>query len=283
MKRAIFLSVPTTVLALLSACGGDQQAGGSAKMGTPEYFWSGAKQTFSAKDYAKTNDHLTELIRTENPYRDRAVPWRLIVLSAMAKGYSELRENLEFGGRANRGAAFRRFMNDARQLASRNALEFAESFEKFEKAHTGKTVLLEFPFPSGNVGMPRELAVLAKGETPDQAKVDAGRKRSVEREVLLLTCHALGAGEDVAKAQQLLQGGKAEVPRETFMMAMASALYDHSKLFTPMKLNLPDRVEFFNTHSREALDSVPDSKERKALLAKLDTQLKEAKKLMGKK
>ncbi|HBY61617.1 MAG TPA: hypothetical protein DEH78_17485 [Solibacterales bacterium] len=252
-------------------------------MGTPEYFWSGAKQTFAAKDYAKTTDHLTELLKTENQYRESAEPWRLIVLSATAKGYSELGENLEAGGRANRGTAFRRFMNDARQLASRAALEFAESFEKFEQRHTAKSVTLEFPFPGGNVGLPRELAALAKGETPDQAKVDTARKRSIEREMLLLACHAAGAKEDVAKAQQMFAPGKVEVPREQFMMAMAVALYEHARLFTGMKLNLPDRVEFFNKHSREALQTVADSKDKKALLDRLDAQLKEVKKQTGKK
>jgi hypothetical protein len=58
---------------------------------------------------------------------------------------------------------------------------------------------------------------------------------------------------------------------------MANNLYDLAQLFGSKKLDLPQRVQFFAGAGMDALKQVKESKDTKALSAKLDKQLKDIK------
>lgn len=250
------------------------------KMGTPEYFWSGAKETFGMKDYAKTADHLENLTKTDNQFTSQGFPFRLILLSGLAEGYAGLADDLETGGKANLGmlTTFRKQVIEARQQANLYTLQFAQAFEAFEKRPKTDTVAIAMPMPGGSTVESFQETQLQKGILKNPADVDAARSKALDRHVLLALCRALGAKDDSAKAQQMMQGGKADVPRAAFMTAMATSLFNGSDLYGPKKLDTPNRVEYLTKNALEALEGLPDSKEIKDLKKKIADRQKKSKK-----
>lgn len=246
------------------------------QIGTPAYYWSAAKETYAAGDYLKASEHLENLARTENEYMARALPWNLILTSGMAKGYADLADDFEFGTKANRAnpTPFRRQMGEYRQYASTLALQFAHTFEIFEKTNKDPKIALDFTFPTGSALSHPQFSKIGNGELLAPAIVDDVRRATLQTSVLMAACRAVGAADDVAKSQEVFKAGNAQVPREVFLLAMANSLYDQSQIFGRTKLDQPERVEFFLTHATEALKQVPESKETKALAEKIQKALK---------
>ena len=60
-----------TVLSLVSCTSGPPPV----KMGTPEWFWSAAREQYAIGDFAKTQEHLERLMAGESPFRARAATW----------------------------------------------------------------------------------------------------------------------------------------------------------------------------------------------------------------
>jgi hypothetical protein len=56
----------------------------------------------------------------------------------------------------------------------------------------------------------------------------------------------------------------------------AKALYDLSALWGPQKLDLPNRLQMMCQEALDALHSVPETKETKALTAKIQASLKKS-------
>ena len=59
--------------------------------------------------------------------------------------------------------------------------------------------------------------------------------------------------------------------------AMANALYDQSQLYTRQKLNDSEKQRIFCDRAVEALKTLPESKETKALITKIEGSLKRPK------
>jgi hypothetical protein len=277
MQR-LFQGLAVLAALITVSCGSEAPVN---KMGTPEYFWSGAKETFGMKDYAKTADHLENLTKTNNQFTNEAYPWRLILLSGLADGYGGLANSLEEGGKNNRGAilTFRKPMTDARAQAGRWALQFAQAFDGFEKSAKGDTVVISMPAPGGSTIASIQETQIEKGIMKSDSDLAAARSKAIDRYMLLSLCRALGVKDDSAKAQQMLQssGGKVEVPRAVFMTGMAQALYGTGDLFTAKKLDQPDRVEFLTKAAQGALQGLPESKEIKDLNKKITDRQKKSK------
>src|SRR5215470_9621986 len=85
----------------LTSCSGTA----STKLGTPEFYWSAAKETYAAGDYTKTLDHLDHLIQNQNEHAARAVPWSLVLTSGVAAGYMEIAGDYAAGARASKSNA----------------------------------------------------------------------------------------------------------------------------------------------------------------------------------
>src|SRR5713226_10277436 len=101
--RTTAIRVMATAI-LLSACFmlvscGDSNA---PQPGTPAFYWAAAEETFAAKDYIKTMEHLEKLGATDNEYTARARPWLLVMTSGMARGYMDLADNFDAGTHANK-------------------------------------------------------------------------------------------------------------------------------------------------------------------------------------
>jgi hypothetical protein len=63
------------------------------------------------------------------------------------------------------------------------------------------------------------------------------------------------------------------IPREQFLLAAASALYDQSKLFAPKKLDQPQRLQALCTLAQEALRAVPASAKTRELQGNIQRAL----------
>ena len=243
--------------------------------GTPAFYWSAAQETFGNEDYVKTIEHLENVTATNNDYTARARPWLLVVASGMVRGYMDLADNFEAGGRANKAdpTDFRRHTNTYREQADRLAVEFAEAFAKFQQGKDDP-VLIAYPFPTGSAAPVVQLTKASTGMMLAPGELEPAEKRAITRGVLLQACAAVGAPDDVARAQELLKAGAVKVPRAAFVTLMANTLYDESKLYGVREIDKPDRVKIFCTRALDALKTVPETKETKNLSGKIAKSLK---------
>ncbi|MGD0199571.1 MAG: hypothetical protein ABSD27_02355 [Bryobacteraceae bacterium] len=256
------------------SCGGS----GAPQPGTPQFYWSAAGETWAAGDYPKTVEHLEGVLRTQNQYTAQARPWHLIVTSGMAKAYMDLADYSEHGSRAKpfHATAFRRQMSDFRTYADQLALQFAESFSAFQQANKDPQVTLAFSFPMGSPFMSPQLLRMGQGTLPDPAVLDDMRRQHLKTAVVLATCRAAGAPDDTARTQQLFKAGNVQVPRETFLLAMAETLDEQAQLYTLKKLDRLDRFTLFSNRALETLRTLPQTKQTTALSAKIQKALKAA-------
>jgi hypothetical protein len=245
------------------------------KMGTPAFYWSAARETWAQGDYVKTEEHLDKLLAAPNEYTARALPWSLVLTSGMASGYRELAEHFANGARMNRSdpGSFRRLVSRYRALASRLAMQSAENFGKLGQIKDD-SIALAFGFPKGTAAAVPVLTKVSNGIQLPAADLESAQARIVERGVILAACRAAGAPDDAARTESILKGGDAKVPRTTFLLAIAQELYSQSQLYTSDRMDEPQKIEIFCRRAQDALKDVPESKERKALDAKIQSALK---------
>jgi hypothetical protein len=263
------------VLGVLISC---SSGPAGPEKGTPGYYWQAAKETFAAGDYPKTMEHLDNLLATDNQYVERALPWSLVLTSGMAGGYSDLADHYELGARVNRSdpSAFRRTTTQFRGLAKPLTLQFEEKFAKFQQLK-GDTVALAFGYPKGAATPAPQLAKVANGMILQPADAELAQTHTLQRKVLLAACGAAGAPDDTAKGEAVLKDPAAKVPRATFEIAMAQALYNASQLYAPTKLDDPDKMQTLCERANDALKAVPASKDSKELGSKIRNALKKNK------
>ena len=267
--------MPTGILFLtcfvLISCSGDN----APQQGTPAFYWAAARETFAAKDYLKTVQHLERLTATENEYTPRARPWLLVMTSGMARGYMDLADSFDAGSRANKNnpTAFRRRTTGYRGEANRMALEFVEQFDKFQKGKDDP-VAIAMGFPTGNITPVVQLTRASTGTMLQPTELEPAEKRAMERGVLMATCDAAGAPEDPAKTQELLRQGTLQVSRAAFVTAMAGTLFDEAQLYSVRKLDDSGKLKIFCTRALDALKTVPETKQTKDLSTKITKSLK---------
>ena len=247
--------------------------------GTPAFYWSAAQETYATGDYLKTSDHLESLLRSENEFSAKAQPWQLVITAGLASGFGELADHYELGARANKSnpTPFRRQVSDFRTSFNRYALQFAESFQQFVKTNKDEKIALAFNYPTGSTAAVPQLKNVATGILIPAPELNTVQKRVIERGVLLSACRAAGAEDDAPRAQALFKSGAVEVPRSTFVLAMAEELHDEAQLYAPGKIDQPDRMRTFCNLALDALKTLPETKETKEVASKIQATLKKIK------
>src|ERR1035438_1899690 len=202
----------------------------------------------------------------------------MILTSGMAAGYMELADDYTIGARVNKSdpSGFRRTVSDSRGTANRLALQFAESFGKLDKLKDGP-VTLAFVFPKGSGAQVAGLNKVTNGVALPAAEADALQKRTLERGVVLAVCRAAGTPDDAAKTTDLLKTGEAQIPRNTFLLAMTQALYEESQLYASNKLDEPQKMTILCQRAQQTLKALPESKDTKDLSAKIEKTMKKKK------
>ena len=246
-----------------------------AAKGTPAFYWDAALKTYAAADYAKTMENLDSIVATENEFTGRARPWLMVMLSGMSKGNMEVAEYFENGGRVNKGnrLEFGKHVSQARGNANRLSLRFADVFAGYQSTKDDQ-VVLAFPFPAGSAGPVAALHKVGNGILPTPAEAEMAQKSAISRAVLLTACRVAGAPDDVAKGHQILNGAEVKVSRAAFTLAMAESLHDAAQLYTRNKLDDPEKVKILCGRAAEAVKMLPESKETKDLLGRIQTTLK---------
>jgi len=275
-KLYLFACAALTLGPALTGCATGPQP---PQPGTPAFYWAAARETYRTGDFAKTNDNLSQLTKTDNEFTRRALLWEIVTSSGLAQGYMVLADTYEAGARAarNNPTPFRKQVTILRGQASNAALQFAEAFHRYQDAVKDPTITLDFDFPSGNAAQPPELKKVASGIFVQESELALLQKAMTQRGVLLSTCRAVGAKDDTAKALEIFKTGKPQVDLQVFKMQMASMLHEQAQLFGPAKLDQPPRVKMLCTEAKEALDSLPPTKQTKDLLNKIQGTLKKSK------
>jgi hypothetical protein len=271
--RTLVLVLTGTILILSAACSSGPAA---PERGTPAFYWSAAKETFTAGDFLKTSDNLDQLLKTDNEFKTRAQPWSLILTSALAHGYMETGDSFEQGARANKTnpLPFRRYTNEERRMARGLALQFDEQFQSFLKSNKDEPVRLAFPFPNGTQASVPLLAKASIGILPAAGEIDDAHRAILQRSVILETSRTVGAADDATKARQMFSAGEVKVPRADFLLAMANSLHDQAMLFGPTKLDEPEKMKMMSEQVLAALKGIPDTQPVKDLSGKIEKEMK---------
>ena len=226
----------------LAACSGPVTT--SARVGTPEFYWYAAKETYAAGDYVKTADHLDHLIDNQNEYTARAIPWSLVLTSGMAAGYMELADAYSGGARVNKtnALALRRKASEFRTMASPLVLRFAQNVDKLSKVPAGG-IQLAFGLPKGSAAPPALLSHVAGGFPLNAADTEKVQSQNIQRNVLLAVCRAAGAPNDTARTEEVLSHASALISRAAFERTISDILTLESALYSREKLDDPDKLQ----------------------------------------
>jgi hypothetical protein len=252
-------------------------------MGSPEWYWSAAKEQFSAGDYMKTQEHLEKLMATSNEFKDRAATWHLVLLAGMASGFRDLAEAYGTGAGAAKAQAsdFRRTASEMQRYARQYSIGLAEEAGRFSKQTAGaQQFSLDFTFPSGTPTEPAALERVKQGMFPQEADLASIQRQMVARGVLLKTAAMAGAAGDPAKAGDMFKTLPVQVPRAAFLLGLGESLVEESAIFDRKKLNEPDKKRFMLQLAADCLKpgteggDAAGQKKAKDLIARIEKEQK---------
>jgi len=274
MRTQLF--VPAAALLLAASCSTGPKP---PQPGSPAFLWNAAKATWHSGDFVKTGETLQQLVKTESEFTARSRPWSMLVASGLAQGYADAANNYDYGAKANRQnpMPFRKEASQLRSMATAAALEFAEEVHVFLDKDKTPTVALAFEFPSGGAAEPPAIRKITSGAWLQDSERESLLGQMLQRGVLHSVAAAAGSPDDTAKAAELFKTPDVQRPRAEFLYALAKELYDRSDLFTATKLDHPARLRLLCQEALEALQGVPESKDSKALTARIQAALKKIK------
>ena len=269
--QALLLSVGAAVF--LTACSSGPTA---PDPGTPAFLWNAAERAYHNGDIMKANDDLSELQQTDNEFSPRARIWQTVLAGGMARGYCELADGYESGGRINHAnpLAFHKQMMDLRAMAAHAAMDFTQAVHLFAARDPSAEVQLAFDLPPGSAADPTALRKAYAGILMPDAEAVSLETAMVERGVIRAVCQANGTEGDSAQALERFRAGEVKTPRATFLYAAAKTLFDVSDVFGYNKMDQPQRRKVMLDEALAALHSIPETKEAVALAAKIQAGLK---------
>jgi hypothetical protein len=247
--------------------------------GSPAFLWGAAKQTYKTGDFRKTSENLMQLVRMESEFAAPARPWAAVLSAGMAQGYSDLAEAYDAGAKANRlnPTPFRKQASLLRSLGSAAALEYAEGVHTLLDKNKDPQILLACDFPTGSMAEPPNLRKVESGMLMQDSETElvlaAMLQRGVVREVSLVT----GNPEDMAKTLELFKAGEPKIVRPVFLYGIAKSLFDISAIYGPMRLDQPQRLRLLGQQALDTLSGIPETRDTKALTAKIQAALKKIK------
>ena len=269
---------------LFTACsGGDSNA---IQFGTPAWYWQAAQDTFKTGDFAKTDQHLSELLKGDNEWKQRAAAWQVVLLTGLVRGNADMADACKAGMEENKKSIdalltpLRQYERDARQ----NTIELLESWKTLKEAiGDGPTVALDLPFPTGSASESPLLGAIKSGVTPDAARLAEATTDTIKRGVLLELTEYVGAGEDVPKAQGMFNTLPVQVPAVEFWNQVANSLWERSSLFDVKQINVPAIQKIMLERALECLsgalasDNADLKKSAEARKAEIEKELKNIK------
>lgn len=232
--------------------------------------------TFKAGDLLKTDDNLQEILKDENEFTAKARIFQISLDAGMAQGAEDLAAAYNAGVKLNKDypQPFWKRLTQARTLAGHSALDLAIQMQALLAKNKDPQFTLEFPFPPGSAVEPPALRRVQSGMVMPEADGDVLQTTMLESGVVQALCKLAGNPGDPAKTLQQFQTGPVRVARETFLLAAAKFLYDESAVFGTSQADQPQRLRAMLDQSLAALHEVPETKETKALVAKIQAAIK---------
>ena len=274
-RKWILLVCAVSTLIWLTSCA---ETASGPKVGTSEYYWTAAVETFKTGDYVKAGEHLDRVSRSDSPLAAKARPWNLVLRGGLASGYTYLEDTYELGSKVfgiNK-TPFVRQISQYQKMADQYATDFAEAFLTFRSAHQDPDVSLAFSYPTGSASPSPDLSKVGKGYFPSESDLAKVEDATLKRGVLLAACEAVGAADDTAKAVQYFSMGEVRVPKDVFLLAMAKKLDQLSEVYDSKHRDKPAIRAKMQETALEVAKSLPESKETKALIQKLEKAMKGA-------
>ena len=247
--------------------------------GSPAFHWGAARQTYKTGDFRKTSENLMQLVRTESEFAAQARPWAAVLSAGIAQGYYDLAEAYEVGAKANRQnpTPFRKQVSMLHSLGSASALEFAEGVHLLLDKNKEAAVTLAFEYPTGSLTEPANLRKVQSGMLMQDSEAEQLTVAMLQRGVVKTVGRVTGSPDDAAKTLELFKAGEPKVDRATLLYGLAKSLYDISALYGPTKLDQPQRLKLLCQQALDALAAIPETKDTKALTAKIQALLKKTK------
>jgi len=277
MRSRSLFSISLLVLAALVALAGTSCSTGPAppRPGTPAFYWDAAKQNYKTGDIQKTEANLADIISTDNEFSARARAFEIVISAALLQGFHRLADSFEEGSKANKAnpMPLHKQVITYRHYASAAALQLVQTTRVFLDKDKDPNVALAFDYPGGTAAEPPALKKVATGAMLPDGDREALQNAVLKRAMLLSVCHAVGAGEDSAKAADQFKG-EVLVPREVFLVELAKTFDEQSDLFGPKNMAEPDHQKLMLQQALNILKGVPETKDTKALAARLQVSLK---------
>jgi hypothetical protein len=246
------------------------------KPGTPEFSWTAAQNAFSRGSFDRAADSLITISDKSNVYQQRAQVWMIVLRAGLTRGDMEFADAMDEGREAAkvRQLDFRRVSFNSRNIASQNAMRFAECAHAFVGSFKDAEVTIPFAMPPGSAEKPEAIGRIVKGMILPPAEIDAARTAMLQRNVVLAVTRLVGEGDNVDKAKEKLAAADTKLPREAFLQFLGGEFAGISDLYMPKKLSALDRVKLFCDEGKAALKDVKPSDETKKIEKKIDTNLK---------
>jgi hypothetical protein len=132
------------------------------------------------------------------------------------------------------------------------ALRLAQNVEKMDQLPAG-AVPVAFPMPKGSGAFPELLTRIGNGEPLAPADAEKAQTLSIERNVLLAACKAVGAPNDMARAEYILSH-ISTASHATFGKAIAELLESESKLYGRNELDEPGKAAILHQRAQTVLN-----------------------------
>lgn len=237
---------------LMGACTGANRPA----VGSPEWLWLAARDSYLAGDLDKASDHLERIAKQgNNPYVERARVWRAVIMAGLGTGHLELAQAYSEGWLKTKKNLYFTQKADHLKEAKRYGIGLLECYDGCVKQPPEK-VVLEFPFPKGSAAEVTELDRIYKGtDMPDALRATAHEK-TLDRGVVRAVGAVLTSPDNSAGAQKALQPGRAEVPTARMLLAMGTTMEKLSTVFDRKNLNEPDKGKIFHERAQDAAKRV---------------------------
>ncbi len=272
MRVLILVSLAlVVVLSLgLTSCGpaGPQ----TAQPGTPAFTWNQAQDLFTKGNFAAAADQLDRLTGKDGEFRDRAEVLETILSIGLARGEMEWADIFEDGSKfaRTRFLDFKRTASASRSSAHQMVMRAAEIQHKSMERLKSSDLPFPLTLPTLNTDLPVEAGRVKKGVALQEREQDVALAHMQQRGVLKTVALFVGAGDDVAKARDLLAKGDFKIPNDLFFTTLAREYVDLTDLYGSKKLDQSGQIKMLCGEAEKALSFAKPSADTKAVQKKLD-------------
>lgn len=210
--------------------------------GSSEWYWQSAATEHEDGDFPDAVEELGYAAEGEGEWAQRAVVWHGLLTAGLARGNAAASETcrLALEENADLMALVRGPMQQVQRDARQNIISFVEGLGDFESALGTGDVILDIPFPPGDLVESSLMASLAGGQQISDVQLQAGIKQMLALGVMETVALMAGSGDDLAGAQATFEAGPVTVDAEDVKMIVANYLVDMSYSFTKDRINEPN-------------------------------------------